>query len=384
MLLYRRYIDDLFFIWSGSLSSLHQFLEELNCNTSNIKLTSELSENCIHFLDINIYRQGNKLGTSVYFKPTDSNIYLPIQSGHYPMWLRNIPKGQLTRVRRNCTKIEDFESQALIMKKKFVENLGYHEENLDRIIENIALIPREEFLRDGIHPPKSNYQEWSFICGFHAQHKEVEEIFVTHWHILLMDKVLKPALPLKPGFIYRRAPSYADKIVNKIIDPPCRHPSFLDKDGFYACRKCRACKEVRTPIRALEKFVSTSNNKEFRIKEFITCNTAYVVYALQCPCGFIYIGRTKRLLKIRIAEHIANIKIGFKDHNVSLHFKIHQNQDPSGLKFWGIDHLKPFWRGSNLVRELSKRETQWILLVDTLLPKGLNVDLDINCFISDY
>lgn len=168
MLLYRRYIDDLFFIWSGSLSSLHQFLEELNCNTSNIKLTSELSENCIHFLDINIYRQGNKLGTSVYFKPTDSNIYLPIQSGHYPMWLRNIPKGQLTRVRRNCTKIEDFESQALIMKKKFVENLGYHEENLDRIIENIALIPREEFLRDGIHPPKSNYQEWSFICRFHA------------------------------------------------------------------------------------------------------------------------------------------------------------------------------------------------------------------------
>lgn len=136
-------------------------------------------------------------------------------------------------------------------------------------------------------------------------------------------------------------------------------------------------------MRAVTKFTSTSNNKEFTISEFITCNTTHVVYALQCPCGLIYIGRTKRQLKVRIAEHIVNILIGFKDHNVSLHFKIHHNQDPTDLKFWGVDHLKPTWRGSNLVRDLSKRETQWIFIADTLYPKGINIDLDINCFISD-
>lgn len=69
---------------------------------------------------------------------------------------------------------------------------------------------------------------------------------------------------------------------------------------------------------------------------------------------------------------------------MSLHFKHHHNQDPSGLKFWGVDHLKPPWRGSNIVRDLSQRETQYIFMVDTLAPKGLNIDLDINCFISDY
>lgn len=89
-------------------------------------------------------------------------------------------------------------------------------------------------------------------------------------------------------------------------------------------------------------------------------------------------------MKIRIAEHVANIKIGYKDHNVSLHFKLHHDQDPTGLKFWGIDHIEPVWRVSNIVTELSKRETEWIYSVDTLLSKGLNVDLDINCFISDY
>lgn len=98
----------------------------------------------------------------------------------------------------------------------------------------------------------------------------------------------------------------------------------------------------------------------------------------------MYIGRTKRLLRIRIAEHVYNIKLGFKDYNLSLHLKLHHNQDLSGLKFWGIDHIKPTWRGSNLVRELSKRETKWIFLTDTLAPKGLDIELDINCFISDY
>lgn len=136
-------------------------------------------------------------------------------------------------------------------------------------------------------------------------------------------------------------------------------------------------------MRGLDIFISTSNNKNFAIREFITCNTTHVVYVLECPCGLMYIGRTKRLLRNRIAEHIQNIKIGFKDHSVSLHFKLQNNRDPSGLKYWGIECLKPVWRGSNIIRELSKRETHWIFLTDILSPKGLYIELDINCFISD-
>lgn len=166
-----------------------------------------------------------------------------------------------------------------------------------------------------------------------------------------MDKVLHSVLPCRPKFIYRRLLSFADKIVQKVLDPPSRPSTFWDRNVFFSCRRCLACREVNRPLRDVESFTSTSNNKEFTIKDFITCNTSYVVYALQCPCGLIYIGRTKRLLRVRIAEHIANIKIGFKDHNVSLHFKLMHNQDPSGLIFWGIDDLKPKWRGSNLVRD---------------------------------
>lgn len=53
----------------------------------------------------------------------------------------------------------------------------------------------------------------------------------------------------------------------------------------------------------------------------------------------------------------------------------------SGLKFWGIDRIMPSWRGSNRVRDSSKRETD--IQTDTLTPKGMNVNID-TCFISDY
>lgn len=82
-------------------------------------------------------------------------------------------------------------------------------------------------MKDAIHLPNATNQEWSFISGFHAQYKEVEAIFSSHWHILLMDRVLKPALPPKPGFIYRRLPNYVDKIVKKVLDPPSKRPIFL-------------------------------------------------------------------------------------------------------------------------------------------------------------
>lgn len=104
--------------------------------------------------------------------------------------------------------------------------------------------------------------------------------------------------------------------------------------------------------------VTNIDHETFEIDEFITCNSSYVVYLLWCPCGLYYVGRTKRLLKVWIAEHLANIRNGFKFHSVSLHFKGKHGQDPSLLQFCGIDRVFPSWRGSNQIRDLSRRETK--------------------------
>lgn len=115
----------------------------------------------------------------------------------------------------------------------------------------------------------------------------------------------------------------------------------------------------------------------------LTCSTLGVVYLLQCPCGLQYIGRTKRPLQVRLNEHITNIKSGFTNHSVSKHYLLVHNKDPSNTLFLGIDRFSPNWRGSSLVREISKLKMSWIYKAKTYVPYGLNIDVDVNAFIDN-
>ena len=159
--------------------------------------------------------------------------------------------------------------------------------------------------------------------------------------------------------------------------------SFFTSKGFLPCKRCLAFLRTKRPNEK-RKFVSTSTGDAHKIKEFICCNTEGAVYALECSCGLQYIGRTKRLLRIRIKEHVKNILKGFDNHGVSRHFATHHNKDPSHLKFWGIEPYVRHWRGSHKVRTLSQLESRWIFILDTFAPRSLNIDFDLNCFLSDF
>lgn len=236
LVFYKHFIDDLFFIWDGTSDSLEVFIRSLNNNRNNIKLISDWHKDEINFLDVNIYRLNDRLETKVYFKKTDRNSYLPISSGHHPLWLRNIPKGQIMRVKRNCSEDAQFLAQSKILTKRF-EARGYDPEILKRVVEEVALIPRITCLQEAnpvgsevLLAEKNHNREWGFISQFHAQYKEVEEIFKKHWHILLMDKKLTTVLPAVPQFIYRKTTSFGNRIVKKVIDPPKCPQTFWEQE----------------------------------------------------------------------------------------------------------------------------------------------------------
>lgn len=186
-LYYKRYIDDLLLIWVGSEQTLKDYMDRLNDNTHNIRLTNQWSTEQIHFLDVNIFRVNDTIQTKVFFKPTDRNSFLPVHSGHHPLWLKNVPKGQIMRVRRNCSALEDFDQQVTVLKNRFMEK-GYKSQHLDPIIEEIGALAREQCLRDTLNIERNLDHEWSFISLFYSQFREV--------------------LPDKPKFIYRKAQNY--------------------------------------------------------------------------------------------------------------------------------------------------------------------------------
>lgn len=59
------------------------------------------------------------------------------------------------------------------------------------------------------------------------------------------------------------------------------------------------------------------------------------------------------------------------------------NCNPKCLTFWGVERVLKHWSGGNFIRQLSCRESHWIYEAKVAVPLDLNVDFNLNCFISD-
>ena len=87
---------------------LNLFINSVNSFHPALKYTKEISENSLAFVDIKLSINDNDLSTSVHYKPTDSDNYLPHSSSH-PQHVNNaIPFSQFPRLRRHCSDDIDF------------------------------------------------------------------------------------------------------------------------------------------------------------------------------------------------------------------------------------------------------------------------------------
>ncbi|XP_063062121.1 uncharacterized protein LOC134454972 [Engraulis encrasicolus] len=116
---WKRYIDDVFFIWQGTESQLKTFHEYINSRNTHLRFTMEYSKHQMSFLDILVYRHGEHLGTTLYRKPTDKNSILHGLSYHPVPLKKSLPISQFSRIRRLCSKDEDFQKEAQDLEARF-------------------------------------------------------------------------------------------------------------------------------------------------------------------------------------------------------------------------------------------------------------------------
>ena len=82
-LVWKRFIDDIFMIWTHGEQKLQEFIYYLNNLHKTIKFTHEFSHERINFLDTTVkFDNDRKLITTLYNKPTDSHLYLHYSSAH--------------------------------------------------------------------------------------------------------------------------------------------------------------------------------------------------------------------------------------------------------------------------------------------------------------
>ena len=117
--LWVRFIDDIFAIWTHSLTELFNFRDYLNKQHNTIKFTMEHSQKRIIFLDtwVIIDQINHRLIVELYTKPTDAHNYLLFSSFHPKHTKRGGPYGQFLRIRRNCTTDEAYEKHSIEFKK---------------------------------------------------------------------------------------------------------------------------------------------------------------------------------------------------------------------------------------------------------------------------
>ena len=71
---WRRYIDDIFFVWEHCEESLKVFIVQVNTFHSTIKFTAEYSKEEVISLDVNIKLIDGELKTDLFLKPTNKHI----------------------------------------------------------------------------------------------------------------------------------------------------------------------------------------------------------------------------------------------------------------------------------------------------------------------
>ena len=106
---YCRFIDDIFFIWNGTVIQLQEFINKLNNRHPIIKFDFKFSKTSIEFLDTTVYKnkEQNKLLTTVYCKPTDRRNFLHYTSAHPRSLIKSIPYSQALHLKKICAETSE-------------------------------------------------------------------------------------------------------------------------------------------------------------------------------------------------------------------------------------------------------------------------------------
>lgn len=97
----------------GSISELHNFL---NINDFGLYFTMSYNHDELSFLDLLFRDSKNKVNSKLFRK---SKSFLHADSSHPQHTINGIPMGQYVRARRNCSNLDDFQTEATILRKTF-------------------------------------------------------------------------------------------------------------------------------------------------------------------------------------------------------------------------------------------------------------------------
>ena len=369
---WKRFIDDIQFLWVGSPRTLSHFQTSLNQSHPSIKFTFETSETEVTFLDTYILLHNGRLHTEIFTKPTDSHAYLLPTSCHPKHTFRSIPYSQALRVRRICSNPED-ESHHLNELRSHFKERNYDPKITEDAITRAREKPRSELLT---YRKRTKNQRPTFTVTYNKATSQIPHIIHSHLPTLQTSPSLQTVFSEPPLTSFRRPRSLRDILVN--AKDPAEPTSSQNKNkdnnsptGFFKC-KSKKC-VLHQHITETHTFTSTVTKRTFHITDYMDCKSDWIIYLITCKsCHKQYVGKTETTLYTRLNNTRSEIRNFNTTQSKQLPYTTHFNlpgHDLSCVEITAIETIKTRTRPIIL-----RRESYWIAKLKTLTPNGINVD----------
>ena len=367
-LLWKRYIDDIFIIWTHGMEELNKFFSHLNECHETIKLTMEHSTSEVPFLDCNVYIKDNKIYTELYCKPTDSHNYLRFDSCHPKHVTRGIPYSQLLRVRRICSETHRFRDHGKMLNSHFFR-LGYPHKLVHEAMEKVLQLDRNDLLSERAQSKEN--ENFIAVTQYNPGTSPINEILRENWDILAQNSSTGWIYEKGYKVGYRRPKNLKDMLVRARLPPknPERKRNQVQK-GPCGNSNCRYCPRFNKTGWI---YNSTGKKKFWTFTNF-DCNSNNLVYCLKCKtCKAMYVGQTGNTLKERLRGHFYGITSGRETELlVPRHFnqQDHHGLDDIEIYVLGFVHLNSHTKDAKRAR--LSLEGSWQHRLNTIRPHGLN------------
>ena len=346
---FKRFLDDIFLIFFGSVHNLHMFFDELNTIHPTIKFTMSHTvpennilelESCscppsksISYLDTLCEIKEGKIITDLYRKPTDKNQYLLTSSCHPIDCFKSIPFSLAMRIVRICSEIQARDNRLQELKEMLLSR-GYTPGIIDAAIAKARAIPRQEALKRVTR--HTDNQRPKFVVSYDPRLPSISSITQRHWRSMVsQDPYLKSVFPSPPLIAYKRQKNIRESLIKaKVYPQHTRDKRYIP--GMKKCGKCLICNYIKEG-----KFI-LGRSFTWKIVKSLSCDSFNVVYMIDCQkerCRQRYIGVTQRSFRKRVNEHIGYVKNKKISEATGEHFNLpgHSHTD---MKFTIIEQVK--------------------------------------------
>ena len=310
ILLWKRFIDDIFLLFKGSRAECEMFLDWLNSIMPGvINLKCNFSEDTLEFLDLKIMIKNGRLETELYVKPTNLQLFLDYTSNHPTHCKDAIVYCQALRVVERCSEPSTAQPHLDSLKKKFLDR-QYPEDLVEKQFQRAKSKDRKSLIfqkrKDNVGGDNKIRLIFTYNRGNPPLHKWIRE----SRKFLVSTKGKELGRNMQVTY---KQPRNLRKIVTGCRKISSEGGPNIPTTPFteVGCFKCNHCKVSCPKIVETTKFSSTNTGRSYRIKQKIDCDSSYVIYLITCSgCKGQYVGKSVTSFKNRHSNHMQEIKHG--------------------------------------------------------------------------